>query len=1014
MRKCATILIRFLTVSSKKYLVLWILLLVSLPSFLYGAAGTLLGRYKSTEILRADRVGERYRSAGELEKAARAYEDKIRLLEEKRDLFQQLKAYTENREMAEWLYDRRGREQDAYRRELLHEDLAVQERKIRELLLRDNELRGYTQEFLHLSVWDTGYLNSSLKETIKQIGVTHRELGLIYEALGQTARALDEFKKALTINQFLKSPGRIVRNLNNIGLSFQSLGNYDSALEYFNKTLDAAIKYKMTVSISIAWNNIGNCYLELGQTQKALECFKNALAAKKKYDPEGDRSFILTNIATIHQINEEYDPALKLYSKALQQVKNLHLKSLILGNLGNIHRQLNEPAVAIKYLNRALEIDIKRKDTFGSAMRLTCLAGLYREMKDVDRAWVLVSDALGALGVSMSQLSNIDESTPTPNSLFLHTKYREKAWPIFVEAGNILFEKSKTGTIKEKRILLKNAHCFLALGVSLIEESRGKIGTSVETRMTFLTDKIDAYDLLVTTLVRLHQLEDKARFDALAFHYSEKKKARAFLDILTESRAKKLAKVPDEILTKEKSLELQEGALKTNFAKAYSEGNKEKIDNLQRQIDDISNKIANLRKEIEKKYPGYGNLKYPKIAGIEDIQKILDKDSAFLEYYVTDDFVILWLITKDKAKLYKFPNDKIDEKITKYRKAILPGLKTDEELASYLYASLIGNSLDNLNAKRITIAPDGDLYKLPFGSIGKKDKDGKFHYLVEDYNISYIQSASIFKMVKEKGKPKRKKEPFFAMGDPVYENLPEAKKKPETEKEVMLIAKALRQRGGATVEDFEKLGINLRKRFYRLPESGDEVRTIGKLLRSKKEYIKTREKATEDIIKSLSGKGILKNFKYLHFSCHGELNEKVPALSCIVLTQDEDPKEDGFLTVGEVFGLNMDCELICLSACQTGLGKIERGEGLVGLTRAFMYAGTPSILVSLWSVESKSTEMMMESFYRYLKQGLAKDEALRRAQIELWAKNTKDRHGRPISCELPLFWAPFVLYGDWK
>ena len=195
----------------------------------------------------------------------------------------------------------------------------------------------------------------------------------------------------------------------------------------------------------------------------------------------------------------------------------------------------------------------------------------------------------------------------------------------------------------------------------------------------------------------------------------------------------------------------------------------------------------------------------------------------------------------------------------------------------------------------------------------------------------------------------------------------------------------------------------IRGGLERLKYSGIEVNNIAKLFPSGNADLLLRGSATEEKVKE---EGILEKYQYVHFATHGIVNERKPDFSGIVLTQDEDPNENGFLQAAEIFNLSMNAELVVLSACQTGLGKMVRGEGIVGLTRAFMYAGTPSVLVSLWSVSDISTSKLMEKFYENLiKKKFDKTRALQQAQIFM-IKEKKFSH--------PFYWAPFVLIGDWE
>jgi CHAT domain-containing protein len=192
-------------------------------------------------------------------------------------------------------------------------------------------------------------------------------------------------------------------------------------------------------------------------------------------------------------------------------------------------------------------------------------------------------------------------------------------------------------------------------------------------------------------------------------------------------------------------------------------------------------------------------------------------------------------------------------------------------------------------------------------------------------------------------------------------------------------------------------------KYPRLEFSGREVEKIASFFNEGSADTFLRYKATEENLKRNQE---LNKFRYIHFATHGLIDENKPNLSSLVLTCGKDSGEDGYLQASEIFDLKLNADLVVLSACQTGLGKLIRGEGMVGLTRAFMYAGTPSVLVSLWSVSDMSTSVLMGEFYKNLiKNKFSKTDALRRAQLAL-ISNEKYAH--------PFYWAPFVLIGDWR
>jgi CHAT domain-containing protein len=237
------------------------------------------------------------------------------------------------------------------------------------------------------------------------------------------------------------------------------------------------------------------------------------------------------------------------------------------------------------------------------------------------------------------------------------------------------------------------------------------------------------------------------------------------------------------------------------------------------------------------------------------------------------------------------------------------------------------------------------------------------------------------------------------MGRPLYGGVEVSKKeiKPKTEEFEKAIQLVKRSPELKVDDDIKRIFFDP-STWQDLKATEKEVDNICSILKANPKYVFKFAGASEDRIKEYSAKGRLKDF-----ACHGKAIDEPSSLSCLILTQDKDPDEDGFLTVGEVYGLELDCDLVTLSACELALGGMKRGEGVIGLTRAFMYAGAPSVIASLWSVADEPTAELMIKMYDKLDKGLDKDKSLQNAQVELM-KTYQD----------PFFWAPFVLYGDWR
>lgn len=283
-------------------------------------------------------------------------------------------------------------------------------------------------------------------------------------------------------------------------------------------------------------------------------------------------------------------------------------------------------------------------------------------------------------------------------------------------------------------------------------------------------------------------------------------------------------------------------------------------------------------------------------------------------------------------------------------------------------------------ARKLIIVPDGALVYLPFETLaGEPKRAGVASYLIERFAISYAPSASALAALRSlKKNNAAEAKGIIAFGDPVYG------------KDETAIAN-----GDATERGFD---------FRQLPYTRAEVNGIAALFPPNERRVFLGADAHEANVKAEP----LKKYRYVHFAAHALIDEERPARSGIVLSTRSgaiDSKEDGALQMSEVMGLKLNADLVTLSACRTGLGQLLRGEGMIGLTRAFLYAGSESVVVSLWNVNDIATASLMKGFYKNLKQGLAKDEALRHAKLELI-------RGRQQAWRHPYYWAAFVLVGD--
>lgn len=429
-------------------------------------------------------------------------------------------------------------------------------------------------------------------------------------------------------------------------------------------------------------------------------------------------------------------------------------------------------------------------------------------------------------------------------------------------------------------------------------------------------------------------------------------------------------------------------------------------------LNQVRNEHEKILDEIRLHHPAWAKLTgIVQPLSLEEIQsRILPPNTSLVEYFVGPDVTAIWVIRKESfdCEVIEMKRDDLTEMVAKLRQPFkdikegrisnLADVGFNLKLARQLYERIFLPIEKYLHKDdQLIIVPDGVLHYLPFEALVTRRERKRYdaniifsqyenaHYLLEKYPISYIPAVSILGLkARTQQLVIKKKAQLLAFGSPDFG--PFAEITPGRESQYPTTVAALyKSSQGLT---------------FKVLDSRDAVE-ICEILKPSSLYL--GKEATEDHLKEQAG-----NFPHIYLSTHAIVNETQPMYSLITFAQDDDPAEDGFLHTYEVFNLELDADLVTLSACETGLGKLYRGEAIIGLTRAFLYAGASSVVVSLWSVE-ESSAMLMKDFYRNLKKGIPKDKALQQAKIKM----IKTRRNK-ISFSHPFLWAPFVLVGDWK
>jgi CHAT domain-containing protein len=414
---------------------------------------------------------------------------------------------------------------------------------------------------------------------------------------------------------------------------------------------------------------------------------------------------------------------------------------------------------------------------------------------------------------------------------------------------------------------------------------------------------------------------------------------------------------------------------------------------LRRQIEDAEYEMREVQVQAELAHYT-DRLVWSKLATVEELRKeTATNRTALAEFSLGDNRSFVWLFVHGHVFFETLPSrGEIEKAVRKYLGLLSAGpgyggadrdLAVLGEQSKKLVQMLFGHLFKEIDqVERVIIVPDGLLNYLPFEALIRNGR-----YLVEDHQISYSPSASLLGLWEDVGlrADSGNKMDLFALGDPVFEPKGRA-----------IGSKRRGDRARFGGRTFPGPGSHLAS----LPRTRDEVEYIASLFPADRRKVIVGMASTEEAVKHEP----LARYRRLHFATHSLIDEKLPSRSAVVLTLDNDPREDGFLEAGEISHLDLDCDLVVLSGCQTGKGQLLSGEGIVGLGRAFLCAGARSVVVSLWNVSDISTSHLMKNFYQHLVHGEGNAAALRAAKLQMLNSGRETRH--------PYYWAPFVVIGS--
>jgi CHAT domain-containing protein len=540
-----------------------------------------------------------------------------------------------------------------------------------------------------------------------------------------------------------------------------------------------------------------------------------------------------------------------------------------------------------------------------------------------------------------------------------------------------------------------------------------------EMRATYFATVHEHYEFYVDLLMRLHQQRPSEKFDVSAFEANERGHARSLLETLKEYGTDIRQGVDEKLLQRE--LDLQRRLRAKTERRIQLAVAKAPVEELDKELSDLSTELQQVQGQIRATSPRYAALVQPSPLTLREIQQqVVDADTALLAYALGEERSYVWLVTADSMKSFELPaRAQIEDSARRLYTSLTsrnqrqenetPGqrrVRITKDDAQYVDASrdlstkLLGPVAKDLRQKRLVIVADGALQYVPFAALPAPSSTSR--PLVADYEIVSLPSASVLALMREdlRTRPRASKS-VAILADPVFDKDDQRLAALKNRRSDVAKNKTLSiDQTQRALRDFDGLSEGI----ARLPFSGREAEAIMALVPTGEGMLAVGFRASRAT--ALSSE--LSQYRYVHFATHGLLNSKHPELSGVFLSRFNElgQSQDGFLQLQDVYNLKLSADLVVLSACQTALGKDVRGEGLVGLTRGFMYAGAPRVVASLWQVDDAATADFMREFYSaMLTEGKRPAEALRVAQL---------RMSKQTQWSSPYYWAAFTLQGEWR
>ncbi len=869
----------------------------------------------------------------------------------------------------------------------------------------------------------------------KTLATSYHNLGNFYRFSGQPVEGERFYRKALESCKLSGTENSLTAGMiwNNLGTTLVGKGDFRTGMEYLLKGQDIkenATDYRYPLTIATGLRDIGNAYRDAGDYAKALQCHQKALRGLLQFSATAYKDLAANYYALGHdyfRMNEP-DRAILFLEKTLQASRLAHPDSRSSTEinactaLGTLFLRRGDLGKAKATYERARQMaqenpDEKSRESPGIYLGLAACAAAERDAQRTIE--------MGQRDIAISKKNLGDKTTHT-------AQYRVEFAQCLVDVGEWAAAQSQLDSVLTSldwhtkpnfsdlnRVALVTS-AFELKGRAMLRQHSPKPSAAVLRQILAVGAEIDrlfpalrqaysygesremltqslrtAFGNAIAANLMLHGETDSAHYLHRAFVYAEKTKSLRLYEGVQESNALKYSAMPDSILDREHNLRVDIADYEKHRFDLESKGanpTDSTLLTLNSHVFDLHQAYETFQKTLETDYPDYYRLKYDlRVEDVASVQRdLLYPDMALVEYFVGDSAVYIFTIRKNDYSVQEVKKDFPLETWVAQLRTGLTAFHTDPTLATWydtlsgmytdaafkIYQKLVAPIAAQL-PKYVVFVPDGVLGYVPFEALLVEKpllptRWNTHRYLLNDHTVSYCYSATMLREMRYR-KHKQQPELGFLGFAPQYDG------------DTNLLSKLY-----PYTDD-------MRKALKPLPHSGEEVYRSAKIMQGQ---AFVGADATEARFNEMAGQA-----RILHLATHGQANDRSGDYCFLAFEERKDSLENELLYARDIYNLSLNADLVTLSACETGIGELQNGEGIISLARAFAYAGAKSIVTSLWSVSDAKTKDLMVDFYKNLRRGGLKDEALRQAKLD-YLKRNKGQAAHPF------FWAGFIGIGD--